>query len=173
MKKTVLLSMLCIGAALISCRKSGVTPTLVSSNSNKTNNTGNVGYTIDGSPFTGDIQGSWRIVSDSIWTGAGLMDTLISKSYAGTASDYYKFAANGTLYVKEAASLDTAAYLQDKNILKLTYTFVNNQNVSNNPYQLSLWVNQLNSNSIVIYKSLASPGGIFNQKITLITQSGL
>lgn len=57
--------------------------------------------------------GKWRIVSDStttqfwgLWAGR----PNVGSNYAGTASDYYNFTADGKLYTSENNYLDTGTY---------------------------------------------------------------
>jgi hypothetical protein len=179
MTKLIFFFMLFTGVALVSCQKSAVKPAAVSSTSSIVSSvTGASNYIVGsgtydthpGSPFNGDIHGNWRIMSDSAWNGGSLGngDTVfVIKSYNGTAADHYNFTSKGMLYVSQNGSADTAAYTQNKSILLLAYTFLNNQSVVSNSYNISVGVDKLNANSIAIYKSLIAPGGFYNEKITL------
>lgn len=56
---------------------------------------------------TSVITGKWNVVSDStIITEPGIKYDV----YHGSNVDYFNFAANGYLYIKESSSLDTIAY---------------------------------------------------------------
>jgi hypothetical protein len=179
MKKLIFFFMLFTGVALVSCQKNAVKPAAVSSTSSMVSSaTGASKYIVGGgtydthpgSPFNGDIHGNWKIVSDSAWNGGGLGngDTVfVIKSYTGAVADRYNFTSSGMLYVNQNGSADTAAYTQNKNVLQLAYTFLNNQSLGNIPYNNSFGVDQLNANSIAIYRSLAAPGGFYDEKIIL------
>jgi len=179
MKINTLLLAPILGVFLLSCQKSSVKPDASHSNlglgvtaSGSSNYiVGNTPYdTHTGIEFTGDIKGNWRVVSDSAWNGGSLPnnDTVfVIKKYTGVATDRYNFLSNGMLYISLNGVADTASYIQDKNTLQLSYTFYNNQNIRSNPYNNSVSVDQLNDNTIAVYRSLTAPAGFYEEKIIL------
>jgi hypothetical protein len=57
---------------------------------------------------SGNISGRWKIVVDSNFTGVGTNNHLAV--YNGFAGDYFEFAGNDSVYMKEGSVLDTLRY---------------------------------------------------------------
>ncbi len=107
------------------------------------------------------IAGKWNIVSDSTYVGAGLSNHPVD--YSGHPGDYFNFMANGIVYTKEGAILDTLNYtlVADTGMIISAFGLIANGVPSISHVKFT-------GHSLVIASPLAlTPGGIFGRKVTL------
>lgn len=108
------------------------------------------------------IIGNWNIVTDSTYAGAGISNHPVD--YAGQAGDYFDINANGHIYTKEGAVLDT-----------LNYSNVSDTTIIISPFGITLngvpetsHIITFTAHSLVISApQIATPGGIFGRKVSL------
>jgi hypothetical protein len=108
------------------------------------------------------IIGNWNIVTDSTFAGAGITNHPVD--YAGQAGDYFNISANGHIYTKEGAVLDT-----------LSYSNVSDTTIIISPFGITLngvpetsHIIAFTAHSLIINApEIATPGGIFGRKVSL------
>ena len=109
----------------------------------------------------GSIVGRWNIASDSSYVGVGLNNHEVT--YNGQPGDYYELAANGILYTKEGAVLDTLEYTLHADT-SITIQTLGNTNGIPQPGRITAFT----AHTLVIYGPyLLTPGGIFGRTLTL------
>jgi len=104
----------------------------------------------------------WNIVTDSTYAGAGITNHPVD--YSGQPGDYFDIRANGYIYTKEGAVLDT-----------LSYTFLSDTTIIIQPFGLGVngvpptsHITNLTSNSVNIASpEFATPGGLFGRRVSL------
>lgn len=110
----------------------------------------------------GSIIGNWNIVTDSTFAGAGITNHPVD--YAGQAGDYFNISANGHIYTKEGAVLDT-----------LTYSNVSDTTIVISPFGITLngvpetshIITFTAHNLVISAPQIATPGGIFGRRVSL------
>jgi len=142
--------MLCI----IACKKevNGSLSQVV--NKNDKNGTSGLGQS--------SLVAKWNVVTDSTYAGVGITNHPVD--YSGQPGDYFDIRANGYIYTKEGAVLDTLSYtlVSDTTIMIQSFGF----GVSNSPP--TSHINNLTSNSVSIVSPVfASPGGVFGRRVNL------
>ena len=107
------------------------------------------------------IAGKWDIVSDSIIISGGDISYTI---YRGASGDYFVFAPNDILYIKEGSSYDTMSYkLTGNNKMNLLNT---GASVNATP-ETGTYVITGNEARIVITPNFLSPGFSYQRRINL------
>jgi hypothetical protein len=109
------------------------------------------------------IVGNWNIVVDT--TSAGVGSANAFAIYPGKPGDYFDIRANGYIYTKEGATLDTASYqlLSDSTIIIHSFFYF-----SNSATYPTCHIKTIGANTITIYLPwLLSPGGAFGRSIVL------
>jgi hypothetical protein len=109
------------------------------------------------------IIGKWNIVVDSTSTGAGSSNAFAI--YTGEPGDYFDINANGYIYTKEGAKLDTSSYqlLSDSTVIIHSFVYF-----SGNATYPTCHIKSINANTITIFLPwIFSPGGAFGRGIIL------
>jgi len=141
MKATYLVIIGCLALCLNSCKQASDAVTL-----NQTS-----------------IVGKWHIIVDSTSTGAGMANAFAT--YTGQPGDYFGFADNGYIYIKEGAKLDSSSYQYFSDSSIIIHSFVYFANSASYPIS---HIKTNGANSMKIYLPwLISPGGAFGRSITL------
>jgi hypothetical protein len=109
------------------------------------------------------IVGNWNIVVDTTSGGAGSANAFAI--YLGKQGDYFDIRADGYVYSKEGAKLDTARYqlLSDSTVtIQSFFYFTNTATLP------TCHIKSIGANSILIYLPwIFSPGGAFGRSIVL------
>jgi hypothetical protein len=108
------------------------------------------------------IDGKWNLVSDSTYVGVGIHNN--AYNYTGQPGDYFIFNADGVIYTKEGAVLDTISYriVSDST---MTIAFFG---ISINGVPAISHVSSFTADSIIIdAPPLITPAGIFGRKVHL------
>jgi len=103
----------------------------------------------------------WNIVSDSTYTGVGINNHAVA--YAGQPGDYFNVTANGVIYTKEGAVMDTLTYqlVTDSTMIVSSFGVTLNGVPATSHFLFTS--NTMNISAPVV----ATPGGLFGRKITL------
>jgi len=116
------------------------------------------------------LTGKWNLVNDSTFEGAGFSNHQVD--YTGEAGDYFSFSANGYVYTKEGAVLDTLTYrmISDTSIIISNFGLILN-GVPDTSTITGLTANNglgLTGQIIDIESPFfLTPGGEFWRKVTL------
>ena len=107
------------------------------------------------------IAGKWNIISDStIISGSDISYDI----YRGTSSDYFVFAPNDILYIKEASLYDTMSYkLMGDNKMSLLHTGASINAIS----ETGTYIITGNEAKIVVTPNFLSPGFSYQRRINL------
>lgn len=107
------------------------------------------------------IAGKWNIISDStIISGSDISYDI----YRGTSSDYFVFARNDILYIKEASLYDTMSYkLMGDNKMSLLHTGASINAIS----ETGTYIITGNEARIVVTPNFLSPGFSYQRRINL------
>jgi len=108
------------------------------------------------------IIGKWSIITDSTYAGVGSSNHPVQ--YEGQVGDYFDINANGHIYTKEGAVLDTLSYnnVSDTTIVISTFGIIIN-GVPEKSYIIAFTAHSL----IINAPNIATPGGVFGRKISL------
>jgi hypothetical protein len=108
------------------------------------------------------ITGKWNIVTDSTYAGVGAGNHPVA--YAGQPGDYFNFQANGVVYTKEGAVLDTLTY----KLISNTQIVISQFGITLNGVPETSNITEDTDNYLVIKApGIITPGGIFGRKVTL------
>jgi hypothetical protein len=117
------------------------------------------------------ITGNWRVISDSTYnSGIGPTSPASSQVYRGSSADYFKFTADGKLYINEVnIKVVTADYsLTISNQLNLTYlSIVDHGATVSGGGSATYHIVLLTSHNLTLYNSLLTPGGYFTETVKL------
>jgi hypothetical protein len=108
-------------------------------------------------------QGAWKVVNDSTYVGVGLNNHL--QGYQGQPGDYFDFAANGNLYIREGSTVDTLSYqyLSNGKLYMIGFThFTINGNSSD-----TCTVSQTATSMRIASQLFPTPGGTFGRIVNL------
>ena len=161
MKKLSFLIGLGMLLSLFACKKENkpsletTTTTNTSNSSNSTQFNYTTGTTSNITPGS-VVAGIWNVVTDTTFAGVGLTNHLVN--YSGQPGDYFDFRADGHVYTKEGAALDTFSY----HLLADTGIYIGPAAVVNFRYLT------FNAHTLVAATGLfPSPGGMFGRKVSL------
>jgi hypothetical protein len=106
--------------------------------------------------------GKWNIVSDSTYAGVGSTNHPVD--YAGTSGDYFNILANGIIYTKEGAQLDTLSYHMsaDTGIVISSFGLT-----ANGVPAVSKIITYTSTSLVIASPVFLTPGGVFWRKVTL------
>ncbi len=108
------------------------------------------------------IDGKWNLISDSTFVGVGISNHAVN--YSGQPGDYFIFNADGVIYTKEGAVLDTLIY----RIVSDSTMAIPSFGISINGAPSISHVSSFTANSIIIdAPPLITPAGIFGRKVSL------
>ena len=108
------------------------------------------------------ITGKWNVVSDSTIISGGDISYNI---YNGTSGDYFVFAPDNILYIKEASMNDTMSYkLMADNKMSLVQTGININAIP----ETGTYVITGNKAIIVVTPNILNPGFTYQRRINLI-----
>jgi hypothetical protein len=105
----------------------------------------------------------WNIVTDSTFAGAGITNHAVD--YSGQPGDYFDIRANGYIYTKEGAVLDTLSYtlLSDTTIIIKPFGLAVNSVPPISGHITNLTLNSVN----IASPEFATPGGLFGRRLSL------
>ena len=110
---------------------------------------------------TNTIINKWHVVSDAEFVGVGLGNHLAN--YTGLPGDYFDFRANGKLYIKEGAVLDTLNY----NLISDTLIAIVSFGIELNGVPTSHLTKLTASDAIINTPVVLTPGGAFGRNVIL------
>jgi hypothetical protein len=107
------------------------------------------------------ITGKWNVVSDSVIISGG---TVSYNIYNGISGDYFVFAPNNILYIKEASLYDTMSYrLISDNKMNLVHSGVSINDIP----ETGTYVITNNTARIFVTPNLLNPGFTYKRIINL------
>jgi hypothetical protein len=108
------------------------------------------------------IDGKWNLISDSTYVGVGISNNAFN--YTGQPGDYFIFNADGAVYTKEGAVLDTLSY----RIVSDSTMIIASFGIGINGVPATSQVSSFTADSIIIdAPRLITPAGIFGRKVSL------
>ena len=111
--------------------------------------------------YAPSIIGKWNLVDDVSYLEGNALYSGQQSNYTGTATDYYDFKEDGSLYIKKNAELDTAKYTMPKNN-EVQIVYYNAGNVSfgaNGAIRGTYTITNLTGNTATLTLSELTPEG--------------
>jgi hypothetical protein len=111
---------------------------------------------------TFSITGKWSIITDSSFAGVGSENHLVN--YTGQEGDYFDFAADGKLYVKENNIINTYNYTLTSPATLIIDSF----GITINGVPNTSVITYETPHTIILYTPfIMTPGGTFGRKVHL------
>ena len=173
---TTVLLFACFAAMFTSCVKTDIKPDITAQTQNSIHNDqGNNAANPVANPVTttGDnsaiLAGNWTLVSDSTYsTGVDASDHSTIGNYIGKDGDYFKFTADGKLFIKEGGAIDTATYVALGSKLVVNYSFYAGLPVASTDVQTADFTRlNLTSHTVTLSSTLTTATGVSSRVINL------
>jgi hypothetical protein len=175
---TIVLLFACFATMFTSCVKTNIKPDTTAQTPNSTHNDpGNDGASPAVNPGTGTttgdngalLAGNWTLVNDSTYsTGMDASDHSTIGNYIGKDGDYFKFTADGKLFIKEGGAIDTATYVALGSNLVVNYSFYAGLPVAGTDVQTANFTRlNLTANSVKLSSTLTTATGVSSRVINL------
>ncbi len=175
---TIVLLFACFAAIFTSCVKTDIKPDTTAQTQNPINNDhGNDGASPVINPGTGTttgdnnalLAGNWTLVNDSTYsTGVDASDHSTIGNYTGKDDDYFKFTADGKLFIKEGGAIDTATYVASGDNIVINYSFYAGLPVASTDVQTANFTRlNLTNHTVTLSSTLTTATGVASRVINL------